>query len=295
MYHRMDLDGFCSLAIAMRYFGPHNLNKTYKVLGYHYGDAIDFTQFSDAESFVFMDVFPSPYKEMYDKFHAITADITVLDHHKTFIESDVPEYVKVHCTTEYSGCEITWRHYNTTPMPLMAELLGRYDRWDNTDTSLWDTTILPFQYGAKGSLPDPSHEWCNWGRIFGTDEVDADVMFRAILNNGEILLQDSREQNRKVMANNAFDATFNNLRVLACNNGSFSSQLFESMWDPDKYDAMLGFRIGSNGTIHASLYATDDAIDCTPVAKLYGGGGHPHACGFSTDRGTFFTALIRRE
>ena len=61
------------------------------------GDAIDFSSVTRKALCSWTCSLP-PYKEMYDKFHAITADITVLDHHKTFIESDVPEYVKVHCT-----------------------------------------------------------------------------------------------------------------------------------------------------------------------------------------------------
>lgn len=291
IYHRMDLDGHCSLAIAMRYYGPELINKKYKVFGYHYGDPIDFTQFKDATRFIFMDVFPQPYHDMYMKFKAICPDITVLDHHKTFIESSVKdEEIKGIQTTEYSGCELTWMWFNLgLIIPEFVKLLGEYDRWDNSNIYRWDEYILPFQYGAKSYLQDPSVNYLPWSILF----ENSDTPLESIKANGRTIIKEHDRRNAKVMENNAFEATFDGLRVLACNDGMYNSQLFSSMWNETKYDAMLAFSVRSDGMISVSLYATDDAIDCTPVAKKHGGGGHAHACGFKIEPSEFFALLNR--
>jgi oligoribonuclease NrnB/cAMP/cGMP phosphodiesterase (DHH superfamily) len=282
----MDLDGLCSLAIAMDMLNKRHTE--YKAFGYHYGDPIDFAQFVDAQYFIFMDVFPSPYEEMYEKFKAICPYITVLDHHKTFIESSVSKLVNGMMTTEYAGCALTWKWFHNEPMPDFVALLERYDRWDNKNED-WETEILPFQAGAKALLRDPTKEWGRWQELFdgcGT----WDIMLR-----GKVTLDHERARSEKVLSNNSFSATFNGLRVLACNDGTFSSQLFDSKWDESKYDAMLGFCIRANGKVSVSLYATADSIDCTPVVKLYGGGGHAHACGCMMTVEEFFRDLKIQE
>jgi len=282
IYHRMDLDGLCSLAIAMDTWDKHSYYQEYKTFGYHYGDPIDFEQFSDAQLFLFMDVFPSPYEEMYEKFKAICPEIIVLDHHKTFIDSPVSKLVKGSMSTEFAGCGLTWKWFHNGPMPEFVSLLERYDRWDNTDDD-WETKILPFQAGAKAVLKDPTVEWGKWQDLFA-GYGDGEIMLR-----GVVIFDHERNRSMKVMGNNAFVATFQGLRVLACNDGTFNSQLFESKWDENLYDAMLGFCIRANGRVSISLYSTK--VDCTPVVKLYGGGGHAHACGCMLSVAEFFDAL----
>jgi len=58
-----------------------------------------------------------------------------------------------------------------------------------------------------------------------------------------------------------------------------SSQLFESVYDPDMHDAMLAFGYRNHGWV-VTLYTTHAGVDVSRVAKKYGGGGHAQAAGF---------------
>ena len=55
--------------------------------------------------------------------------------------------------------------------------------------------------------------------------------------------------------------------------------LFSSIWNPEKYDAMLTFGY-RKGQWTVSLYSDRDDVDVSVIAKNRGGGGHKGASGF---------------
>ena len=59
-----------------------------------------------------------------------------------------------------------------------------------------------------------------------------------------------------------------------------NSQLFKTVWNPNKYDAMcvFGWR---NGSWAVSLYTDKSDVDVSIIAKAYEGGGHRGAAGFN--------------
>jgi nanoRNase/pAp phosphatase (c-di-AMP/oligoRNAs hydrolase) len=58
-----------------------------------------------------------------------------------------------------------------------------------------------------------------------------------------------------------------------------NSQTFDSVWDPEKYDAMLTFG-WRRGQWTVSLYSVKQDVDVSEVAVKHGGGGHKGAAGF---------------
>ena len=74
----------------------------------------------------------------------------------------------------------------------------------------------------------------------------------------------------------SFWTKFEGYKVIACNIGMVSSQLFDSI--KEDYDIMMPFVYdGKKWTV--SLYTKKD-IDVSVIAKKYGGGGHKQASGF---------------
>lgn len=86
-------------------------------------------------------------------------------------------------------------------------------------------------------------------------------------------------ENKKYAKTCYFETEIDGLKCLAINKMLSNSQLFDSVWDETKYDAMLmfGYR---KGQWHVSLYSTKEDVDVSVVAKKYGGGGHRGASGF---------------
>jgi oligoribonuclease NrnB/cAMP/cGMP phosphodiesterase (DHH superfamily) len=73
-------------------------------------------------------------------------------------------------------------------------------------------------------------------------------------------------------------------RVLACNTIVFNSNFFDGFFDPEKHDVMCAYSQRSDGKWKVSLYTTKDDIDCSAIAKHFGGGGHKGAAGFVCTR-----------
>ncbi len=84
-----------------------------------------------------------------------------------------------------------------------------------------------------------------------------------------------------------FDTTMDGLRCVAINRMLTNSQMFDSVWDPEKYDAMLTFG-WRKGQWTVSLYSTKDDVDVSVIAKNRGGGGHKGAAGFQCSELPFY-------
>lgn len=79
-----------------------------------------------------------------------------------------------------------------------------------------------------------------------------------------------------------FEWTYNGIKFL-CKNGTGNSWNFGAMID--KYTAVILFNYsGASGKWDYSVYASDNStFDCSEFCKQFGGGGHFHSAGFSTE------------
>ena len=72
---------------------------------------------------------------------------------------------------------------------------------------------------------------------------------------------------------------FDGLRCIAVNETMGNSLTFASVWDPEKYDAMLCF-YWKRTQWTVSLFSDKPDVDVSGVCKARGGGGHTGASGF---------------
>ena len=277
VYHRADFDGKCSAAIVLRKFPDAVL------VPYNYGDEFDIERYRDHQV-IMVDCSLQPFSQMVEL--AAICDLTWIDHHKTAIadyqEVQDNQYIKLlrrvwiaKLDSKFAGCELTWKHFfPDEEMPRGVWLLGKYDTWSLDESP----DIMPFQYGLRMFDTDPSLSI--WSEIFMDDSVLAHhKKVSTILEMGKIVLQYVKQFNEQV-CRHSFEVTFDGLRCICLNNPMQNSQVFDSVYDPARHDAMLSYYNAGGKHWTVSLYTTKEGIDVGAVAKARGGGGHLRAAGF---------------
>jgi oligoribonuclease NrnB/cAMP/cGMP phosphodiesterase (DHH superfamily) len=271
-YHR-DMDGKCAAAIVFQSVG---IRMEVGVICYppefisiDYKDTLDLKTILPNEQVWIVDFSFKP--EVMEELLKITEDITWIDHHKTAMEYKYSQELAGIRDNNFSGCELTWKYIHPkSPMPKIVEMLGRYDVWD---FSKYGDSLNQLQAGIRLFSNEPSSGY--WEGWLQKDEEELDRLSE-ILNKGIIALQYRDNYYSGLIKGWSFFTEFEGYKAICCNAGSVSSQLFDSV--KEDYDLMIPFAFdGKQWTV--SLYTKKD-IDCSEIAKKYGGGGHKGAAGF---------------
>jgi len=199
------------------------------------------------------------------------------------------------------------------PCPLAVTLLGRYDVWDHSDPR-----TLPFQYRMRMEDLDPlkgKDAMKKWAMLFEDEwewtvesETEGRGDVQMLIDEGKLLLRYEEQQNEKTCRAYAFETVlfvkvgyqemkqgiiacngnFTKFRAICINKGMTNSKVFDSIYDPSKHHLMITFcrlplhkQTKDGWTV--SLYSTRDDVDCSVIAKSFGGGGHKGAAGFQCD------------
>jgi len=277
LYHGGDLDGICSGAVVKHRYPDAKLFPVHNSQSVIIDDMI-----KHGDDVFIVDYCLSPFSHM-----GLVSDhcnLTWIDHHDTtindyniFLENDNIDKLKGIRVIGTASCELTWKYlYPNTKVPYSIWLLSRYDVWDH-DVS---NSILPFQFGMLLNYKEPTNiSW--WSQLFENDR-DADN-FQNIIRDGKTIIRYRNRLNSKLCEIQAFESELEGYKCLCINRALCGSTVFDSLWDPDKYDIMIVFYTHGNGTWSVSLYtnANDDKVHVGNIAKQYGGGGHAGAAGFT--------------
>jgi uncharacterized protein len=288
-YHSVDLDGHCSGAIFKRVFSKmweregHQL----KLIPYNYHNKIDMSEIQGADVY-FIDCSPQPLEDVLPALILATHSVTIIDHHKsllenaTFTDAVIQGKVKMYGRIGLGACALAWEYWANVlgSMPTSVRWLAEYDAWVNHDKTTWDLMIMPFQYGMRLYQTDPrkSENDKFWLNLF-----DNALPVETILLEGKAVLKYEQNRLSRLARSGAFECVLDEYKVLAVNSCAKSSMTLESLFDPTKHDLMCVYNQlpdpdKSLVTI-ISFYTTKDGIDCSEVAKRYGGGGHMGAAG----------------
>jgi len=289
IYHSVDLDGECSGALLRR-FHEHSgmkINEDFKMIPMNYGDEFDDSQILAGDEVIFADFCMQPYERV----EALSkrCKVLVYDHHK----SAFPDLERFGIEGDYgedniAGCELVWRNFSEEPVPKYVKLLSDYDCWNSQDKKYWKEEVVPFQMGMRANNMKPNTEdgYKRWRDIFWMEKANAlsrgqsmESWMSSVIELGNTLIRYQGEQDKTTM-DRAFDLEFEGLKILAVNSYKGSPQ-FKTKWNPDKYDAMMIFYNMENKFWSVSLYSENKPdLDLSKIAKKWGGGGHPSACGF---------------
>ena len=309
IYHLADLDGQMSAAIVKLWFNQQEVpNKkgesinTIDFIGYNYGNPIP--DLSEYDKVIMCDI--SFHKETMNAL-ALYGKLIWVDHHISAIKDSeidngiIAPYNNISGLrdTKFAACELTWMYFfPNEPMPEIVRLLGRYDCFGHKGTEE-ETKVLEFQYGARQRISNYEEAY-NYLKIelnsylpnANNYDREENPIYR-IWNNGKSIYQYLCTE-AKQSYKNGFEIKFDNpkwdtiehhpelqlkLKFICINKERFNPINFGIDYHRDGYDGCACFWHNGNKW-NFSLYNGNGKVDCSQIAKQFGGGGHNGAAGF---------------
>lgn len=294
IYHSADFDGLFCREIARKFLPDAEL------IGWDFADAP--IPVPDGQIYVMDLPLDAPFGGKRGEFNMgiIIAQqenrLVWIDHHKTAIDSHAPE-THGYRIDGVAACRLAWFYFTalerykaqTTTAdftwfqghypwatkqdfvdrkveePLPVRLAGEYDIWDKRDPR-----ARLFQSGLRSEPLEAL-----WGKMLD----DNWEVVEKLLSQAPFVDHAKTLEYEETIRIQGFTMQWEGYCWLVCNNAKTNvrSQLFEKGLRPE-HEGMLGFGWVKNQWV-VSLY-NDTGKDFSPIAKKYGGGGHPGACGF---------------
>ncbi len=264
-YHSADLDGKCSAAIVKM---AHPECVLYRI---NYGQPFPWQLVKEHANVWMVDYGLQPFSDM-EKLNEM-CHLVWIDHHKTAIadmEKSSQEFEGIQ--EEGSGaCQWVWRYLHPKiHTPAAIQLLAQYDVWNHDNPY-----TLPFQYGMRLEDLDPN-DIDSWNKVCDNKSGYANE----ITEKGRIVQEYIKNHSKALCCASAHDIEFEGYKCICINVPLINSLTFDSIENVDEYDIRVSF-YWKKYQWTVSLYS--DKVDCSVIAKKYGGGGHPGASGFQCD------------
>lgn len=315
VYHSIDLDGWMSAAIAnlknekTRFCSVCELSlpetwagstpccggittlNIIDFIGYNYGQPIP--DLSEYDKVIMCDIsFPKEHMEVL--FTKLQENFIWCDHHISAIkDSETMFYHKAKGLrdTKFAACELTWQYFfPNEPMPEIVRLLGRYDCFGHKQTDE-EQKVLEFQYGARESITDVKSAY----DILCITKDETLYMGGQYFDNYINQIYDAGKAIYRYLCTDAKQAYKNGFTVklvenvgmdngpirkfICINKERFNPINFGIDYNADGYDGAMCWHLGTDKMVNISFYNDNGQIDCSAIAKSFGGGGHKGAAG----------------
>lgn len=300
IYHANCADGFGAAFAAWTVLGD---DAAYVPLQYDERADFDMARFDGRDVYILDFSFA---REQFEDIARRAADVTWLDHHKTafdlwcpkhrhssFTQTEVvtdskPVPVGIILDLDKSGAMLAWEYFRPgTAVPMLIRYIDDYDRWQ---FKLEDTKAF---IKALWSYAPWSFE--QWRDNFALDSDAYGTVYE-----GLALLRDHNQKVAAVVrdATRGCSIRFDDDRLGAlapwdCRGYWFCNGLAANC--PPHLTSDVGHELATlsgtfglcwyytkDGTIACSLRSNGD-YDVSAIAKVFGGGGHKNAAGFTTD------------
>ena len=315
VYHSIDLDGWMSAAIVKYWYSIHQRelqdmeinaglgiddSDSIDFLGYNYGQSIP--DLSAYDKVIMCDIsFPAEEMNKLIK-HPNNNNFIWCDHHISAISNpEINEnWAKGLRDTTQAACELTWKYFfPDESMPEIVRLLGRYDCFGHKGTDE-EKTVLEFQYGARQYISNYEEAYKYLIQSFNPLNPDIEDIQYAGAYIYEYLCTDAKQaykngfeinlsypiKNTEVDINNipgknatAFEVQLVPFKFICINKERFNPINFGIDYHKDGYDGAACFHFDGK-VYNFSLYNDNGLVDCSIIAKQFGGGGHKGAAGF---------------
>ena len=310
IYHSVDLDGWMSAAIVKHWFikemNDKPIKDTIDFIGYNYNKPIP--DLSEYHNIIMCDISFSNKgeiaQEMLDLFGMNTLTdkrFIWIDHHisamKLYHKPGVDYFIHGLLDTKLAACELTWMYFfPNKPMPEIVRLLGRYDCFGHKCTDE-EQKVLEFQYGARSCISNYGEAYSyltmSLQHIPYEPRIEEDIQLsgKAIYkylcieakqtykNGFEITLYEEHWFESGTIIGKMTDGGYNR-KFICINKERFNPINFGIDYHKDGYDGIACFWY-ANGMWNFSLYNDNGQVDCSVIAKQFGGGGHKGASGFT--------------
>lgn len=281
LFHKRDLDGWCCAAIAHHRFPGAYLR------GIDYGEEFPWEIIGSGNDVYLFDYHPEKSEDL-DRLIDSCGMLKIADHHVSFrreMNTRGEKLIKLGFTYWYSStdaaCEIAWSRLMRTTVPDAVRLIGDYDTWRWKQMQADDgMRALHFQYGLRAK---DTTELLIWRSLLF--DAGAKQVVSELIENGRVIYEyvsrsthvlAKRVCYRKSLRFVATGPDYNALLASVLEPGSL---FFEAVRRP--YDELLIAYVwdGSIEQWKVSLYS--DKVDCSEIARKFGGGGHESAAGFT--------------
>lgn len=289
IYHNADPDGIFSGAIALK------ANPNALTIGYNYEPEFDniITACKDKQV-VILDVSPKNWGDMH-RLCEVAKGVTWIDHHATAINQclnakTIEKFKNFHSIYEgekWGAAKKTWEYfYPEYPCPPIIKMVAAYDAYRDYGSETWESMYVPFRFSVN-HLRHPQDVLMEFEiiKIYNKEAIYFDDP-KDFIQRGRAIARYVQSEN-KILVNNpsiCFETYFQYApgryhKVLAINRSLFGD-MFKSRTDIENYDFVVGF-YAQFGEWKVSLRGTGKNIDLGQIAKVFGGGGHANAAGFS--------------
>jgi len=274
IYHGGCADGMGALAAVQHSLGYENVEPFYGA----YGKPPPTQEQLLRRDVVIVD-FSYP-KDVLNDMAKHAAAILVLDHHKTaeanLTTGGLADNIEVHFDMNRSGARMAWDMFNKQlPPPKMLLHIEDRDLWRFNIPGTKEITAALFSY--------PMHYDTWYDLVINGDAESLRI-------EGQALLRDHKLKCSKLIADNSYMGKVAGWDVPMINAPHFyASDIGNDMCDDGLYPFAAVYSIDGE-CIKFSLRSVskDQGIDVSEIAKLFGGGGHKNAAGFSVPVGTNF-------
>jgi len=332
--HSIDLDGWMSMAIVKKYYEDKLNDNKLTFIPWNYGNDIpDLTGYNKV-IMVDITFPAKIMKELHRKFTAMKGysgegnkkqpgNFIWIDHHASAIKDMENEYQLGNSIpismpfgvrdTDFAACELTWKYFfSEEPMPEIVRLLGRYDCFGHKGTDE-EQKVLEFQYGARSVITN--HEeaydylmdsiYCMENHPKGNIKIEDDIL-RKGRNIYKYLCTEAKqiyarafpikltEEKTIPRGKGHYAKTIISKRKFLCvNRERFNPINFGIDYHKNGYDGFACFWY-KDKRWNWSLYSDNGKVNCSAIAKQYGGGGHFSASGFVCDSETLLEIIKKR-
>jgi oligoribonuclease NrnB/cAMP/cGMP phosphodiesterase (DHH superfamily) len=260
IYHRACTDGFCAAWVAKKVYP-----KATFIAAYH-GDVAPIVSGKDL---IILDF-------AYPRFLTIelikkAKSFVLLDHHKTAAVNlaGLPGCV---FDMNKSGAGICWDYFK--------EKLGNEPPWlvkYTEDRDLWRWN-LPNSHEVNAAIDSYPHDFKFW------DALDRCYTYSGLstsflVSEGRAILRFQERQLENIMSH-AYETTIRGHSVLAASAPAMFSQVANKLAEGRPFG--VSWYIREDGKYVHSLRSTETGMDVEEIAKSFGGGGHSHSAGFTT-------------
>lgn len=308
VYHAIDLDGWMSAAIVQLWWEKEWLDSdlsSLAMIGYNYGQPIP--DLSEYNRVILVDI-SFPKDEMLALNLRLGEKLIWIDHHQRtvnevnayLIEKGIPMEGMVTEDGELkAACELAWEYFfPKETMPEIVRLLGRYDCFGSFGTDE-ERKVIEFQYGARECITNYEEAYekliqCTRVKESEYWRLQAQVVVGQIKEKGKSIYDYLCTEAQQVYQN-GFDISIqqdpdpkdpNNFepprrngwaKFICINKERFNAINFGIDYHAQGYDGQACFFRTKDGKWSFSFYS--QTVDCSAIAKQFGGGGHKGAAG----------------
>lgn len=206
--------------------------------------------------------------------------VTIIDHHKTAEE----ELNKLFCDTaasanvtsifdlDKSGARLAWEYFHPDEeVPIFVEIVEDRDLW---------RFALPYTREVSAAIFSYAYDFETWSRLRDICDVDLEGIAAA----GAAIERKHHKDIAELVTATKRRMTVGGSKVWVANLPyTLTSDAGHLMCEGGEPFACCYWDTPEGRTY--SLRSRDDGADVSEIAKLYGGGGHPHAAGFRLPHG----------